>query len=370
MKKRLISLDTFRGITIVGMILVNNPGTWGSMYGPLKHAPWHGWTPTDLIFPFFLFIVGVAIAYAFSTSVENGVERRPLVTKSVKRALTLFGLGLFMAAYPIVQWTPEWEWIRPGIWNLRIMGVLQRIALCYLAVTLLFLYTKPRTQMVWMWSLLLAYWGAMAWYGNLDDKVDNLAAIIDRAVLGTHLWAGAQRMWDPEGLFSTLPAIATTLMGVWAARILRQDASEERKTAELMVTGFVLLCIGYVWDWFFPLNKSLWTSSYAVFTGGQAFLTLGICYWFIDVKGKSGWTKPFVVYGVNAITVFFMSGIIAKTLGFIRIGDMSLQRWIFVNGFDSWLPTIDASLAYSVVWVFAWYLILNWMYRRDLIIKV
>ena len=370
MNKRLISLDTFRGITIVGMILVNNPGTWGSMYGPFKHADWHGWTPTDLIFPFFLFIVGVAIAYAFSSAVANGVDRGPLVWKSTKRALMLFGLGLFMAAYPIIQWDPEFAWIRNGIYNLRIMGVLQRIALCYFAVTLLFLYTKPKTQMIVMWCLLIGYWGAMAWYGNIDDKIDNLAAIIDRSVLGTHLWAGAGRQWDPEGLFSTLPAISTTLMGVWAARILRQDATEERKTAEMMVTGFILLTIGYLWSWAFPLNKALWTSSYAVFTGGQAMLMLGLCYWFIDVKGKSGWTKPFVVYGVNAITVFVMSGIIAKTFGFIKIGDISLQRWIFLNGFDSWLPTIDASLAYSIVWVFVWYLILNWMYKRNIILKV
>jgi predicted acyltransferase len=379
MQQRLVSLDAFRGITMVGMILVNNPGTWSAMYGPLQHAEWHGWTPTDLIFPFFLFIVGVSIAYSFGRAMGGGASasggagttgRGTLAAKSGRRALILFGLGLLMAAYPIVQWTPEWAWIRPGIYNLRIMGVLQRIALCYLAVSLLFLYTRRRTQTLTLWGLLLGYWGAMAWVGHLDDKVLNLAAVVDRAVLGTHLWVGADRMWDPEGLLSTLPAISTTLMGVWAARILRSEASGEQKTAELMVTGGLLLGLGYVWGWFFPINKSLWTSSYVALTGGQAFLALGMCYWFVDVRGWSGWTRPFTVYGVNAITVFFMSGIIAKTLGFIRVGDVSLQRWIFVHGFDRWMSTINASLAYSVVWVLAWYVVLQWMYRRGIILKV
>jgi predicted acyltransferase len=378
---RLVSLDTFRGITIAGMILVNNPGTWSSIYGPLKHAPWHGWTPTDLVFPFFLFIVGVAIVYAYSGAIERGSSSKELVQKAAIRSAKLFGLGLIMAAYPFFQFEPTFG-IRESIYSLRIMGVLQRIAVCYLIVSIFFVYMKPKT-MVWVfWSLLIGYWAAMAWIpvpgygaGQIDSATGNLAAYIDRLIFGKHLWVGAQRQWDPEGLISSLPAIATTMLGVWTGLLLRnKDLTPVDKTAQLMVRGSVLLIIGYIWDLYFPINKNIWTSSYTIFTGGQAMLGLALCYWIADVKGKKTWTQPFVVYGVNAITVFFFSGILAKTLGLIRVGpegaSMTLQSWIFQNLFNSWLPTIDASLAYAVTWIVMWYFILLWMYKKNIIWKI
>lgn len=380
--KRLLSLDTFRGITILGMILVNNPGTWGAMYAPLKHASWHGWTVTDLIFPFFLFIVGVAIVFAFSGKLEKGEDKGALTFKAFKRGAVLFLLGMFMAGYPFVQWEPSFGW-RDGIEHIRIMGVLQRIGICYFIASVLFLYFKPKAQMYWAAGFVLAYWAAMYLIpvpgfgaGLVDDKINNLAAYIDRAILGTHLWVGTGRQWDPEGLLSTIPAISTTMIGVWAGYILRNKETDEiRKTAQLMVTGTVLVIIGYVWAWHFPINKPIWSSSYAVMTGGQAMIGLALCYWFIDVKGYKGWTEPFVVYGVNAITVFFMSGIIARTLNIYSVtmasGDtVTVQQWIFRTFFDSWMTTINASLAYSILWVFLWYLILLFMYRKKIIIKV
>lgn len=378
---RLVSLDTFRGITIAGMIMVNNPGTWSSIYGPLKHAPWHGWTPTDLVFPFFLFIVGVAIVYAYSGAMERGATQGDLIRKASIRALKLFALGLIMAAYPFIQFEPTFG-IRESIYGLRIMGVLQRIAICYFLVSLFFIYLKPKTMLWIFWGLLLGYWAAMVWIpvpgygaGELDNPLGNLGAHIDRLIFGKHLWVGAQRMWDPEGLFSTLPAIATTLLGVWTGLLLRDKTlSPVDKTAQMMIRGAALLTLGYFWDLYFPINKSIWTSSYTIFTGGQAMLGLGLCYWIADVKGKKSWTQPFVVYGVNAITVFFFSGILAKTLGFIRVGPegatVSLQSWIFQNLFNSWLPTIDASLAYAIVWIVMWYFILWWMYKKNLIWKI
>ncbi len=374
---RLVSLDAFRGITILGMIMVNNPGTWSAMYGPLKHADWHGWTPTDLIFPFFLFIVGVAIVFANAGKLAKGTSKKELVISALKRSLILFGLGLVMAAYPVFTFEPEFGF-RPGLEKLRIMGVLQRIALCYFAATLIFLYFKPKVQYIWLFALVTLYWLAMTFIpvpghgaGLFDDKVNNLAAFIDRAILGEHLWVGTGRQWDPEGLLSTIPAISTTLIGVWAGHILRNNEFDQtRKVAELMVIGTVLIIIGYVWDWHFPINKPIWSSSYALFTGGQGMVGLALCYWFVDVKGYKKWTQPFVVYGVNAITVFFMSGIIARTLGLFSVGDVTVQRWIFLTFFDSWLSTINASFAYSLVWVFAWYLILLVMYRKNIIIKV
>lgn len=374
---RLVSLDAFRGITILGMIMVNNPGTWSAMYGPLRHADWHGWTPTDLIFPFFLFIVGVAIVFANSGKLSKGTQKKELVISALKRSLILFGLGLIMAAYPVFTFEPEFGF-RPGLEKLRIMGVLQRIALCYFAATLIFLYFKPKMQYVWLFSLVILYWLAMTFIpvpghgaGLFDDKINNLAAFIDRGILGEHLWVGTGRQWDPEGLLSTIPAISTTLIGVWAGHILRnKEYDQTRKVAELMVVGSILIIIGYVWDWHFPINKPIWSSSYAIFTGGQGMVGMALCYWFVDVKGYKKWTQPFVVYGVNAITVFFMSGIIARTLGLFSIGDVTVQRWIFLTFFDSWLSTINASFAYSLVWVFLWYLILLVMYRKNIIIKV
>ena len=374
---RLVSLDAFRGITILGMIMVNNPGTWSAMYGPLRHAEWHGWTPTDLIFPFFLFIVGVAIVYANVGKLSKGLSKSELVKSAGKRSLILFGLGLFMAAYPIFTFDPEFGF-RAGLDKLRIMGVLQRIAVCYFAATLIFLYFKPKLMFVWLFGLVVVYWLAMTFIpvpghgaGLFDDKINNLAAFIDRAVLGEHMWVGTGRQWDPEGFLSTFPAISTTLIGVWAGLILRnKEYDQTRKVAELMVIGSLLIVLGYVWDWHFPINKGIWSSSYAVFTGGQGMVGLALCYWFVDVKGYKSWTQPFVVYGVNAITVFVMSGLIARTLGIFQVGDISVQRWIFLTFFDSWLSTINASFAYSLVWVFAWYLILLLMYRKNIILKV
>ncbi len=374
---RLVSLDVFRGITILGMIMVNNPGTWSAMYGPLRHADWHGWTPTDLIFPFFLFIVGVAIVYANAGKLSKGISKSELVTSAGKRSLILFGLGLFMAAYPVFTFDPEFGF-RAGLDKLRIMGVLQRIAVCYFAATIIFLYFKPRAMFIWLFSFVVVYWLAMTFIpvpvhgaGLFDDKINNLAAYIDRAVLGEHMWVGTGRQWDPEGFLSTFPAISTTLIGVWAGLILRnKEYDETRKVAELMIVGSLLIVLGYVWDWHFPINKGIWSSSYAVFTGGQGMVGLALCYWFVDVKGQKSWTQPFVVYGVNAITVFVMSGLIARTLGIFQVGDVSVQRWIFLTFFDSWLSTINASLVYSLVWVFAWYLILHLMYRKNIILKV
>jgi predicted acyltransferase len=378
--ERLISLDVFRGATIIAMILVNNPGTWGAIYPPLRHAAWHGWTITDLIFPFFLFIVGVAVVLAFEKRLAQGADRLDLVKKTGKRAGILFGLGLVMAAYPVFTVAPEFG-LRPELSTLRIMGVLQRIAICYFVATLIFLYARPKWHFIWMGIFLFGYWAAMTLMpvpglgaGNIDSATDNLAAYIDRIILGNHLWVGAGRQWDPEGILSTIPAIVSTLIGVWAGRIILSDRDSLDRAVRLFAWGAVLVSAGYVWDWFFPINKPIWTSSYAVFTGGQAMIALALCYWVIDIKGKKGWTQPFLVYGMNAITVFFLSGILARSLNIIQIpsadGSISLQRVIFETFFLSWASEINASLAYAITWILLWYLILWWMYARRLFIKV
>ncbi|MEM1126848.1 MAG: heparan-alpha-glucosaminide N-acetyltransferase domain-containing protein [Bacteroidota bacterium] len=376
---RLLSLDAFRGITIVGMILVNNPGTWGAVYPPLLHADWHGWTPTDLIFPFFLFIVGVAITFAYQKRLAQGVPKGPLVAKALRRAAILFGLGLVLATYPFVTFDP---FGLRDFGSMRIMGVLQRIAVCYLVVSLLVLYTTPRTQAVVAGALLLGYWAAMMLVpvpgygpGLIDDKVGNLAAYLDRLLLDGHLWRGADGLWDPEGLFSTLPAIGTTLFGVWAGRILRRPTVPLETTTRLLVYGMALVCVGYAWAWVFPINKPIWTSSYAVFTAGQAFCALGVCYWLTDVRGHRRWAQPFVAYGINAITVFVLSGLLARTLYLIKVptadgGTTSLQAWFYQTVLAPLGPPRFTSLLYALLWIGAWYVVLAWMRRRNLVLKV
>ena len=377
---RLVALDVFRGLTILLMILVNNPGTWSAIYPPLRHAEWHGWTPTDLVFPFFLFIVGVAIPLAFSKRLARGVGRNELVLKTAKRAGVLFALGLGLAFY-----SKGWRWIAGeglDLTDLRIMGVLQRIALCYLAASLLYLFTSSKTWLGIGLAILLGYWAVMEWVpvpgvgaGQLDVPEETLAAFVDRTLLGTHLWAGAGGLWDPEGVLSTFPAIVTTLLGMWAGEwFLRTDWTPESRAARLLVAGVILSAIGGAWGWVFPINKALWTSSYVLLTGGFAFSVLGVCYWFADVQQKQGWTPPFVAYGVNALLVFVGSSLLAQTLIRIRVpraGEMtSLQSWIYQTMFAPLGPPEATSLLYALVWIGGWFLVLWVLYKRNIIWKV
>lgn len=371
--ERLASLDAFRGITIAGMILVNNPGTWETVYNPLLHATWHGWTPTDLVFPFFLFIVGVAITFAYRKRLARGADRRPLVTKAVTRTLVLIGLGLFLALFPFV--TSSGQFI--DLSTLRFPGVLQRIAVCYLIVTLLFLYTSPRTQIATAIALLFGYWAMMEWVpvpgfgaGLIDQPEATLSAYLDRVIFGQHLWASTNQMWDPEGLLSTMPSIVSTMIGVWTGHILLSDGERSQKALRLFAWGFALTTVGYVWDWFFPINKMIWTSSYAVFTGGLAMSFLAACYLLLDVHGRSRWSKPFIWYGMNAIAIYVLSGLLARLLSVVQVGDGSLQAYLY-EGIFAGLGTPEfSSMLFALTWVAGFGALAWWMYRRDMFIKV
>jgi len=384
LQDRLVSLDVFRGATIMAMILVNNPGTWSAVYPPLRHATWNGWTVTDLIFPFFLFIAGVSIALAFTHRIEAGANRVDLLIKTARRSALLFAIGLFMAAYPIFDWDGTFG-IRAGAFEtIRIMGVLQRIAICYFVASLLYLFTRPKTQSVIQAAVLFGYWALMTLvpvpdYGRVDlmDPQANIGAFLDRMILGeAHLWSGAAHRWDPEGLLSTLPAIATTLFGVWAGRLLASHTYEAlQKAVRLLVVGASLMTVGYLWNWAFPINKSIWSSSYAVFTAGLAMSSLGALFWLVDVQKNRRGTKLFVVYGVNSLTVFVMSGLLARTLALIQIpvaegASLSLQKWLFEYLFLAIASPINASLIYAIAWIVGWLAVLTLMYRRGVILKV
>ena len=366
---RLVSLDVFRGITIAGMVLVNNPGTWSSIYWPLQHAEWHGWTPTDLVFPFFLFIVGVSIALAFARRVEEGAVQRSLYLKVVKRSAIIFGLGFLLNLIPNFDFA-----------TVRIPGVLQRIAVCYLIASLIFLKTKVRTQFVIALVLLVGYWLLMTRVaapgfavGDLS-KEGSLASYVDRVVFGPHVWRQA-KVYDPEGLLSTIPAIATTLFGVLTGHWLRSERTRWDKVASMFVAGAACVALGWAWNSFFPINKALWTSSYVLFTTGLALQLLALCYWVIDINGFRRWAWPFEVFGVNALALFVGSGLMVKLMALIRIpqGDgtrISSQGWIFRNLFLSWATPINASLFYAIAFILLWLFLMWLLYRKRIFIKV
>ena len=361
---RLLSLDAFRGLTIAGMILVNNPGSWSHIYAPLRHAEWHGWTPTDLIFPFFLFIVGVAIPFSFGKRLLGSDSRRELIGHVIRRSVILFALGLFMAAYP-----------RFDLGSLRIMGVLQRIGLVYLLAASSFLYFGRRGRAWMVAGLLLGYWALLTFVpvpgygvGELSPE-GNLGAYLDRMILGDRLWRGT---WDPEGLLSTLPAVATTLLGIFTGEWLRSERTPSAKVGGLLAGGVVGIGMGLVWSLIFPINKALWTSSYVLFTSGAGLVLLGFFFWIMDVRGLQAWAKPFIVYGMNAIAVFVAPGLVAETMGLFRVGlnEVPLKGWIYNEVFVTWAGPLNGSLLFAISYVLIWLAIMWVLFHRRVFIKI
>jgi predicted acyltransferase len=361
---RLRSLDAFRGLAIAGMILVNNPGSWAHVYPPLRHAEWHGWTPTDLIFPFFLFIVGVAIPLSLGKRLRSGSSKIRILLHVVRRSAVLFALGLLMAAFPFFD-----------LADLRIMGVLQRIGLVYLVAAPLFLFAGPRMRGAVVAIVLLGYWALLTLvpvpgYGLGDLSPEgNLGAYLDRLVLGGRLWAGT---WDPEGLLSTLPAVTTALLGIFTGEWILSARPILRKASGMFGAGIVGMGLGSLWDLVFPINKGLWTSSYVLFTAGVALLLLSLMFWAMEIRLWRGWAKPLVVYGMNAIAVFVASGLVAKILGLVRVGQesVSLKSWLYETLFASWAGPLNGSLAFALGYVLLWLIVAWAMYAKRVFLKI
>jgi len=362
--QRLVSLDVFRGITIAGMVLVNNPGTWEHIYWPLEHATWSGWTPTDLVFPFFVFIVGVSIPLAFAKRIESGGGTRDLYLKIIKRTLIIFAIGLFLNGLPYF-----------GLAEYRIPGVLQRLAVCYFFASIIFLNTRVRTQIAIALGLLIFYWllvklvPAPGFAAGDLTKEGSLPSYVDRVVFGKHVWAQA-KVYDPEGLLSTIPAISTCLIGVLTGTWLRTEKTRYEKAAGMFVVGAVCVAVGWAWNSFFVINKALWTSSYVLFTGGLALQFLSICYWLIDIKGYRRWAKPFEVFGLNAIALYVVADVLAMLLGVIKVGGEPLGGWIFTHLFASWASPINASLAMAICFVLVCLALMWILYNRKIFLKV
>lgn len=367
---RLLSLDAFRGATVASMILVNNPGSWDSVYPPLLHAHWNGCTPTDLIFPFFLFIVGMSIHFAYEGKLRDGLTRKVFL-KILRRTLIIFALGILLTWFPVFS--------LERLSHLRIPGVLQRISLVFFFCSLIYFKADWLAQIRTAAILLLGYFLVMTLVpvpgvgpANLEPET-NLGAWLDRLLLSGHLWSQS-KTWDPEGLLSTVPAIGTGIIGMLVGQLFTKLEGNPSRTTWLFFLGCMLALAGWTWGLFFPINKSLWTSSFVLYTAGIAMQVFACCYWLFDVLAFRKLATPFIYYGTNAIFVFVASGMVAKLLIRTKVGEgeeqMSLWNYLYQNVYASWLPPKDASLAFAVTLILLFLLILWQMYKRKIFIKV
>ncbi|HXK09797.1 MAG TPA: heparan-alpha-glucosaminide N-acetyltransferase domain-containing protein [Vicinamibacteria bacterium] len=370
---RLLSLDVFRGATIAGMILVNNPGDESVAYWPLLHAEWNGWTPTDLIFPFFLFIVGVSMAYSFRSRLERGASRSELLRHVLWRGMVLFALGMILNGFPDRYQLSSW----------RVYGVLQRIAVCYVISAVLALWTDRRGQIAAIVTCLVGYWVLMRFVSvpgfgvptrdvPLLDPDRNVVAWLDRKLLMGHLYEGTR---DPEGVLSTIPAIATSLLGLLTGQFLRTERSPRAKALGMAAWGLIGVAAGLVFDLWFPINKKLWTSSYVVFTAGLALVCLAACYWVLDVNRWRRGATPLLVFGMNAIAAYVFAGVAAHLIGrmHLHLADgtsLSWQELLYQRLFGSLASPPNASLLYSLAFVAVCWAAMWVLYRRRIFIKI
>jgi len=366
---RLISLDVLRGITIAFMILVNNNGDERHAYWPLKHALWNGWTPTDLVFPTFLFVAGLSLVFSFESRLAKGASKVFLFLHALRRSIILFALGLVVNGFPFFHWQ-----------TLRIYGVLQRFAVCLLIVSALHLWKRgAKSKIVVLIAALIGYWIIMRWipvpgYGlptrdiPLLDKDANWVAYIDRHIFPGRLYEGTR---DPEGLLSNLPALGTALLGMLAALWLRTKRSNYAKFLGLLGGAIAGLLLGKIWGHWFPINKKLWTSSYVLFAAGWSLLGLSICYWLIEIKQwKRSWTFPWLVFGSNAIAAYVFSELLSPLVGDVLFGHRSLGSIIYAHVFAHVPDRALGSLLYSLCYVAVCFIPVLILYRKKIFIKI
>lgn len=380
---RIAAVDAFRGITIAAMILVNNPGSWGHVYAPMLHAHWHGWTPTDLIFPFFIFIVGIAAAFSIPRQLERGALPAQVMKKALVRSAKLFGLGLFLALFYYQFSNPDYNWWQARVEHIRILGVLQRIALVFALTVVLMLFLRARGLIVAALVLLGVYSLSMLYLPYADSAGNvyqgqwafgnSFAAWMDDAVLGIrHVYypKATPFVFDPEGLFSTLPAVATCLLGVVCGHWLASDATPLRKSGNLALAGVIGVGLGYALSPVIPINKALWTPSYVLLTAGLGALILALLIVLMDVRGNTRWAKPFIVCGANSIAFYMLAGVLARILMMIPLAGTSLQGWLYTQVYAPLFGELNGSLAYAITFLLVCYLPIAWMYRKGIFWKV
>ncbi len=361
---RLMSLDLLRGGTIAGMILVNDAGDESAAYWPLQHSTWNGWTPTDLVFPFFLFMVGVALAFSFRSRLQRGESRQELLSHVLWRGLLLLALGVFLNGFPNHY----------HLHSLRFYGVLQRIAICYVITAILEMWVGWRAQVAVIVGCLVGYWILMRYvpvpgFGvpthdmPLLDPDRNIVAWLDRKLLMGHLYEVTR---DPEGVLSTIPSVATCLLGLQTGKWLRSARSAASKAGGMAAAGAVLFLAGEFFNTWFPINKKLWTSSFVLLTAGLALLCLALCYWVLDIKQWRGrWTQPFLVFGMNAIAAYVCAALLAHLLIFTGWGGVLYSKLI-----EPHFNPANASLAFALVFVFLCWLAMWVLYRKRIFLKI
>lgn len=364
--QRLIALDVLRGLTIALMIMVNTPGSWSYVYPPLLHAKWHGCTPTDLVFPFFLFIVGVSMFYSFK-KFEKGITSKSF-KKVIKRTLIIFLIGLFLNLFPKFNFE-----------SLRFLGVLQRIAIAYGFAALMCLQFNVKTLKYIFVLILVGYWGLL-YFGNPIDPyapTENLVQLVDLAILGeNHMWKGLGFAFDPEGLLSSLPSIATVLLGYFTGTIIEISKSTLETIKKLVVYGFILTVIGLVWGTVFPINKSLWTSTYVIYTGGLALLFLAFLLWIIDEKGFKKWSTPFIHFGTNPLFIFVFSGVYVKTIIYlvkIKVSSgetLTGYSYLYNHIFVPIAGNMNGSLLFAITHIIFFWFLTYVLYKRKIFIKI
>ncbi len=360
--KRLVSLDAFRGFTIIGMIIANTPGSWNYVFPPLKHAEWNGLTPTDLVFPFFLFIVGVSIVLAYSKRLKSNSPKADLVKKIIKRSILIFAFGIAL------------NLIGSQFSHFRIPGVLQRIAIVFLICSLLFLFTTQKTQIWTGIVLLIGYYLLMilVWVPDVGAGVlvpgKNLAAWIDSLTIPFYMY---QETWDPEGLLSTLPAIGTGITGMMAGHIMVSELKIENKVIRLFVFGFFITMIGEMWGWIFPINKNIWTSSYVLYTSGLASITWAVLIWIMDMQGKKRWAHFGVVFGTNAITAYVLSYIFQIPFTWFSIIDEKNFQTIYMDRLigAGMMPEL-ASVIWAIIFTTMCFIPVLILYRKRIFLKI
>jgi predicted acyltransferase len=371
---RFPSLDVFRGMTIAGMILVNTPGSWEYVYAPLRHAPWNGCTPTDLVFPFFLFAVGNALSFSIPKYQALGTEK--VLQKIFTRTALIFLIGLFLNWFPFVRWS-EGALVFKSWAGLRIFGVLQRIALAYFGAALIVHFCKAKQAFLVALSLLIGYWILLLSFGDLTLE-GNAVLKLDRWLLGEgHLYKGyfsavlnQNIAFDPEGLLSAIPAVASVIFGFLAGKYIKEKGNTYEMISHLLLTGLVSILIALCWDIIFPINKPIWSSSYVLYTTGLALTILAIIIFLVDLKRRQQWTKPFLLFGKNPLLIYALSGILVRIYGLILIGDTNAYGGLYRYVFQPLAGNFVGSLLFAIAHVLL-FLAVGWFLdRRKIYVKV
>lgn len=371
---RFVSLDVFRGMTIAGMILVNTPGSWEYVFAPLRHAPWNGCTPTDLVFPFFLFAVGNAMS--FSMSKYQALGSGEVLKKIFTRTALIFAIGLFLNWFPFVRWQDN-ELVAKSFENLRIFGVLQRIALAYMGGALIVHFFKPMQAFVTALILLVAYWIILLSFGDLTLE-GNAALKLDLWLVGDkHMYHGyfssvenKNIAFDPEGLLSTIPAIASVIFGFLVGKYIKEKGNSYEMISHLFAAGLISIFTAICWNMVFPINKPIWSSSYVFYTTGLAMSILAIIILLVDLKGNQRWTKPFVLFGKNPLLIYALSGMIVRIYGLIRFGEVNAYGALYKYVFQPLAGNFVGSLLFAIFHVLLFMAIAWWLDRRKIFFRV